>query len=393
MNLLYTITAYPPSLGGGQLHQHYLARQLAPHHHIRVVTHWRTNRRDWLLGTTLRAPAVAEDYAIDGIDVHRIGITPTEKRFLLPFVLAYYPLMGLTLPPVARLIETKLKPFAASADLIHNVRIGREGLSYASLQAARTHDIPFVFTPLHHPRWVGWRYRAYLDLYQQADAVIALTESEKRTLVELGVQEDRVTVLGHGPVLADDAYPESFRQKHGIEGPVVLFVGQHYEYKGYLHLLRAMPLVWSRLPEAEFVFIGPPKGDSERAFEQHADPRLHRLGIVSLQEKTDALAACTLLALPSTQESFGGVFTEAWHFAKPVIGCRIPAVAEVISAGEDGCLVEQEPGAIAEAVLDLLYHSSRAAAMGRAGQQKVAARYSWDRLARRIEAVYGSVTK
>ena len=59
--------------------------------------------------------------------------------------------------------------------------------------------------------------------------------------------------------------------------------------------------------------------------QQPPDPRLIELGTVDLQQKTNALAACTLLCLPSTQESFGGVFTEAWSFEKPVIGANIPA--------------------------------------------------------------------
>jgi hypothetical protein len=35
----------------------------------------------------------------------------------------------------------------------------------------------------------------------------------------------------------------------------------------------------------------------------------------------------------------GGVYTEAWSFCKPVIGCPIPAVSELIVEGVDGCLV------------------------------------------------------
>ena len=44
---------------------------------------------------------------------------------------------------------------------------------------------------------------------------------------------------------------------------------------------------------------------------QETDPRIHRLGSLNLQQKTNALAACTLLCVPSTQESFGCVYTEA----------------------------------------------------------------------------------
>ena len=54
MNLLYTLTSYPPAIGGAQLLQHRTALHLLPRHRIQVVSQWDTNRTDWLLGTTQR---------------------------------------------------------------------------------------------------------------------------------------------------------------------------------------------------------------------------------------------------------------------------------------------------------------------------------------------------
>lgn len=391
MRLLYTLTTYPPSVGGAQIHQHQLAQHLKSRHAIQVVSHWDSNRTDWLLGTTLKAPATSRDYTIDEIPVHRLGLSITEKLRMAPWLPLYYPFMPVALPAIAPITAHHLQPYAANADLIHNIRIGREILSYASLQAARQQDIPFVFTPVHHPRWVGWRYRAYLDLYRRADGVIALTQAEKQTLMTLGVQADRVFVTGIGPVLADRADPAAFWQRYPLSAPIVLFVGQHYPYKGYCQLLQATALVWQQLPETQFVFIGPPVADSETVFAEFTDRRIHRLGHVDLQTKTDAIAACTLLCVPSTQESFGGVYTEAWSFAKPVIGCPIPAVAEVIQDGVNGFLVAQEPAEIADRILQLLCNPTQAAAMGAAGQQKVETQLTWQKIADLLETAYHTI--
>ncbi|MBW4553637.1 MAG: glycosyltransferase family 4 protein [Aphanocapsa sp. GSE-SYN-MK-11-07L] len=391
MKLLFTLTAYPPYIGGAQLLQHQLAQQLQKQHQIQVVSHWNQNRTDWLLGTTLNAPDFAEDYIVDGIPVHRLGLSWQEKLRLLPYLPLYYPLMQVALPPIANCLEKQLIPFAHQADLVHNVRIGREGLSYASLQVARRYGIPFVFTPVHHPRWVGWRYQAYIKLYQMADAVIALTEAERNILVDLGVQPNRITVTGMGPVLAEQADPVAFWQKYQIESPIVLFLGQHYLYKGYRQLLQAAKLVWQKVPAAQFVFIGPAVKQSEQDFAAMPDPRIHRLGKVDLQTKTNAIAAANLLCVPSTQESFGGVYVEAWNFSKPVIGCNIPAVAELISDGVDGYLVEQNPGQIADRICHLLLNPTQAEAMGQAGQHKVEARYTCEKLARITEQAYQRV--
>ncbi|MBD2124675.1 glycosyltransferase family 4 protein [Trichocoleus sp. FACHB-262] len=390
MNLLYTLTAYPPYIGGAQLHQHLLAQQLQADHLIQVATFWNHNRTDWLSGTTLNAHTQPYDYVVDSIPVHRLGFSWVAKLCMAPWLPLYYPFMGVALPSIAQVITNQLQPFAKQADLIHNVRIGREGLTYASWRSARQCDIPFVLTPAHHPCWVGWRYQQYIRLYQLADAVIALTEAEKQTLIALGVRQERIAVTGIGPILAPQADAAAFLQTHRITGPMVLFLGQHYRYKGYQQVLQAAHLVWQKFPDAHFVFIGPAVKQSERDF-QNSDPRIHRLGKVDLQEKTNALAACTLLCVPSSQESFGGVYTEAWSFAKPVIGCSIPAVAEVIEDGVNGYLVEQDPSQIASSICDLLGNPTIAEEMGLAGQRKVEARYTWQQIALRTEQAYQRV--
>lgn len=388
MKLLHTLTAYPPFIGGAQLHQHLLAQQLHEKHKVQAISFWDANRTDWLLGTTLKAHAAPRDYTLEDIAVHRLGFSWCDKLRMAPWLPLYYPLMSAALPPISQVIARHLTPFARTTDLIHNVRIGREGLTYASWQVARQQDIPFVFTPVHHPRWVGWRYRAYIDLYKQADAIIALTPSERQTLINLGVKDDKIHVTGVGPVLAERADGEAFRNRHQIHGPMILFLGQHYPYKGYQQLLQASQQIWQHHPDTQLVFIGPPVKKSEAVFQEISDPRIHRLGTVSLQEKTDALAACDVLCLPSAQESFGGVYTEAWSFGKPVIGCKIPAVSDVIDDGVDGFLVAQDPEPIAERLRYLLEHPAAAKQMGLAGQQKVESRYSWPHLARLTEQAY-----
>ena len=391
MKLLYTLTTYPPAIGGAQLHQHLIAQQLKQQHQIQVFTHWDQNRTDWLMGTTINAPAQSKDYIIDDIPVHCMGINLIDKARLLPYLPLYYPWMDLALPPIANCISRYLDQYAQSADLLHNVRIGREGLSYASYQLAKKYDIPFIFTPVHHPRWGGWRYRAYIKLYQLADAVIALTETEKQTLINLGVNGDRITVTGMGAILAEKADSQAFKATYKTPDPIILFLAQHHSYKGYQQLLQAAPIVWKRFPEAQFVFAGPAIANSEKYF-KNQDPRIHRLGSLSLQDKSNALAACTLLCVPSSQESFGGVYTEAWHFDKPVIGCNIPAVSEVIDHGINGYLVNQNPLEIADAICQILLNPNQALKMGQNGNQKLQAKFTWNRIAEITESIYQRVT-
>ncbi len=389
MNLLYTITAYPPSIGGAQIHTHQLARILAKQNPIQVVSFWDRNRTDWLLGTTLFAEDHSSDYEIDNIPVHRMGFSLSEKLISLPTVIGYYGLMGSSITRLARLIEKQIRPYAARVDIIHNVRIGREPISFASLHAAKKEDIPFIFSPLHHPRWSGWRHRYYHQIYREADALIALTEAEKEALVALGAHEERVFVTGIGPVLAEEGNGKRFRSKHSLgDQPIILFLGQKYPYKGLDLLIESGPLVWKKVSDAIFFFAGPRTKYSEKLFKEISDPRIIEIETLDLQEKTDALDACTLLCLPSTQESFGGVFTEAWWMKKPVIGCRIPAVESVISDVEDGFLVDSDPKELSEKIITLLLNSKVVAAFGLKGRSKVERLYTWQKLAEKTMAAY-----
>ena len=392
MNLLYTITAYPPSIGGAQLYFHELSKALSADHHVQVVSLWDTNRTDWLLGTTLRAAGGPHEYLHEGVQVHQIGFNLFEKLAMLPAVLTYYPLMDLVLPYLSAITQAHLAPYASNASLVHNVRIGREPLSLASLQIARRKNIPFFFTPLHHPRWRSWLYRHFHRIYRLADGVIALTQAEKRILVELGVEENRITVTGMGPILSDSANERAFRQKYHLGyDPLVLFLGQKFEYKGVGALINAAQLVWQRFPETQFVFIGPRTDYSIKLFANMTDQRILEIDKVSLQEKTDALAACTLLCVPSSQESFGGVYTEAWSCYKPVIGCPIPAVSELIDDGVDGFLVKQLSADIADRILTLISDPGLAHSMGVAGQRKVNERFTWQHLSALTEQAYMDV--
>jgi glycosyltransferase involved in cell wall biosynthesis len=388
MNLVYTCTSYPPAVGGAQSHMHHLARELSTRHNVQVATHLNRHRTDWLLAVTLRAPTRATAYQQDGIPVQRLAISLSQKAALLPAVLGYYLAKGLAIQRIADVLEPQLARLVREADVIHNGRIGREPLSLASLNLARKLDIPFVFTPFHHPRWVGWNYRHYLDLYRRADAVVALTPVEADTLKDLGVAPERIFVTGTGPELAPTSDAARFRRRLAPpEAPLILFLGQKYRYKGWLALLQAAPLVWERHPSANFAFLGPPTRSSRR-LNRLSDPRLLNLDWVDLQTKTDALAACDLLCVPSSQESFGSVLVEAWMLGKPVVAGPAPAVRAVVDAGEDGFLVPQQPAAIAERIVTLLDDPALCREMGHRGQAKAEADFTWPVLAQKTDAVY-----
>ena len=385
----YISTAYPPSVGGAQFLCHRLLRELAPHQRQWVVTQWDSQRSDWLLGSTLLSPWRPADYSIDGIEVRRLRFSALDRLRMLPAVPPFYFAPAACSPRLTRVFQSRLARLLDGAEMIHGFRIGRENLLMAALAEARRRGIPFVLTPTHHPRWVGRRYRVYHYLYRQADRLICLSEAEREQLVALGADARRTRVIGAGPILSERFDAAAFRRRHGLDGcPVALFVGQKYAYKGLDLLLAAAPSVWRKEPEARFVFIGPRTSYSKRLFARTRDPRILEIGALDVEAKTSAIAAANLLVLPSRQESFGLVFTEAWAMGKPVIGADTPAAASVISDGEDGLLAPPDPERVAEMIVSILRDDAMARRMGEAGREKVRRHYSWQIIGARTREVY-----
>src|SRR4051812_33123757 len=62
VDLLMTITRCWPAVGGAEIHTRELLRAFGHHVAPIVAAHWDTNRTDWLLGTTLRAPRRPKRY-------------------------------------------------------------------------------------------------------------------------------------------------------------------------------------------------------------------------------------------------------------------------------------------------------------------------------------------
>lgn len=403
MNVLFLIHRYPPAVGGSERFVQAIARRLVAEGHQATVYTSNVLEMEgfWLRGYKRLTAGMEDD---TGVRIRRF------EAAVLPLHSATSQLLGLV--PWAPIGLTMLPPGLVLPDLWRAVRAGGEfdvihasaypSLMYLGNVAACRSGARLVLMPCTHPGGDGdgarQRYsvsKRVISLYHKADAIIALTERERRMMSQAGLPGERLHVTGAGvdPASALRADGTRFRQTHKLaaDTPIIAFVGHKTAGKGALHLLDTCRALLAERPDLTFALVGALTKDFTQRYQTLPDGIRHRVLNLSLseQEKHDLLAASSVLVLPSRDDSFGIVLLEAWLHGKPVIGARAGGIPDVIDEGYTGLLVPYgDVSAMAQAISRLLDHPEEADQMGSRGRDVTLQRWTWDAVYKRVRGVY-----
>lgn len=165
------------------------------------------------------------------------------------------------------------------------------------------HDEAAIFVP------------AYRAMFARFPAYVFLTPEERGFIETTFAIGGAQRITAGMPVEIDGAPdPDRFRARHGIKGPFVLYAGRLDPSKGCDVLFRLFKAAGRHLPrDVRLVLIG------SRAMPIPRDPRIVYLGMLSDQDKLDAMAAADVMINPSPFESFSIVILEAMLCGTPVL--------------------------------------------------------------------------
>ena len=273
---------------------------------------------------------------------------------------------------------------------------------------------PFVLLalPFHRVPWIltfhgsDWALLArlnpavrdlFLGLFRKARVLTVNSGFLRQRLLDTFEKLPPIEVLPMPPAL-EIPPPERWPPRDPYR---VLFVGRLISLKGGDVLLRAFQAVLQKIPQAHLVMIGGgPEEEAWRALarELRIERAVHFRGNLPPQALADEYPRAAIVAVPSRTlatgqtETLGVVAIEAQAFGTPVVASRTGGLPEVVRHGETGLLVpENDPEALAHAILKLLKDPALREEMGRKAREHYLRNFSPESTGQRLYALYQRV--
>lgn len=193
----------------------------------------------------------------------------------------------------------------------------------------------------------------------------------------------------------------------GVDGPVLVLVGQISPWKGHEAAVRALAQVVTQRPKARLLIVGALKFTQATARYDNAafrDRLLALIGELGLTEHVvftgersdipELMALSDAVLVPSWEEPFGRTVIEGMAMARPVIATDVGGPAEIIEDGRTGFLVPpHQPEALAKNILRCTSDPEKLGNLRQRACESVVQRFSAEAHAAAMVRVYAEVTK
>ena len=374
MKILVVSNTFDPVTGGGEAERSY---QLA--------------------NALTKAGADCRVLTIDtGLTSERKQVVPQGKMTALPclFRRFYVPKTGLK----------QICKIVAMVDVIH--LIGHWSIINVLVYlAARFEKKPYVICPAGSLLVFGrskflkqfYNFIVGTRIVRNAALVIAITQDEIAQVKAYGVSQEKIQVIPNGIAATDFASADviSFRKKHNLETrPFILFLGRLNPIKGPDLFLEAFISARNILPAHDLIFVGPDGGLLSElkalAKQNEIASRVHFIGYLGGNEKSDALHAADFLVVPSRHEAMSIVALEAGICGTPVLltdQCGFNELAEI----GGGWVVPASAEALARGITEIISKPEARKTASLNIKNYVTKNFSWDYVISHYFAIFEKI--
>jgi glycosyltransferase involved in cell wall biosynthesis len=252
-----------------------------------------------------------------------------------------------------------------------------------------------------------WRAKGLLRYnLSTAGGIICVSESAKASLINTwNVPAKKIVVFTNGvDVQGFRPYPEAraeVRASLGVDtNPLIIFVGNFYDWHDVATLLDAFAQALDVYPDARLVLVG--DGPQRQAMMQHAaslrlEHAVQFTGLVAHAEvsRLMGVADVAVAPVPAMKRDLWLSPMKLFEYmasGAAVVATAIGQLAEVIQEGHNGLLVPAEDAsAMAAALQRLIGDAALRSRLGRQAREDAVQKHSWENYAVRLERVYTAV--
>jgi D-inositol-3-phosphate glycosyltransferase len=341
MNILFVLENYIPHIGGVEVLFKHICETLAKKHKVTVITH--------------RLKGTESFEIINGVNVVRVDVPHFLSRYFFTFM---------SIPTIIR--------YAKSADIIHtstyNAAPPAKFVSWLQNKPCviTIHEvIGNNWSSMLEMNWLSGKLHQFLEwliISLKFDRYICISYSTKNDLIEVKAK-NKSTVIYCG-IDYDFFNPKKYgknniKKKLNLEDNFVyLFYGRPGVSKGLEFLLRAVPIIKSKIKNSKLLAILSTDKTYRRQYKTmmklinklHIENDVMIIPPVKRDVLPSYIMASDCVVVPSLTEGFGFAVAESCALGKPVIASEVKSIPEVIS-GKYVLVKPRDPGDIARAVV------------------------------------------
>lgn len=237
------------------------------------------------------------------------------------------------------------------------------------------HDKQF-FIELPFPiNILGYLFEKYLfPFFYSGVRIMAISETTREDLIKLGFEKNNIRIVYCG---IDGSKTKNHLKK--FSNPTILYLGRIKRYKRVDMLIKIMPEVINRVPNAHLMIAGwgtEGTAITEVSMRSKNRKRVKIIGPVSEAEKTYLLSRSWVFVNPSIGEGWGISVIEANLHGAPAVAFRVAGLSESIKDGKTGFLVESEKELI-DKICEILENKKLREGLSR-NAIKWAKSFNWD---------------
>jgi glycosyltransferase involved in cell wall biosynthesis len=183
----------------------------------------------------------------------------------------------------------------------------------------------------------------------------------------------------------------------GINGLLLMYVGNLEAYQGIDLLLESFALVAGKTDQADLVIIGGQVSDIQKyqrkSFHLGIHRKVHFLGPKPVEYLADYLSEADILVSPRIRGNNTPMKLYSYlHSAKPVLATNLPTHTQVIDS-RVALLVDPDIEAFSKAMLRLMEEKNLRVQLGVAGRKLIEEKFTYSAFREKLNGLFDSLEK